>query len=114
MSGIFNSNIKKLGDEIRAWFQFSIGGDCETTRSMRDDFIEHEIPRLMPKLKPLVWVQIAPDHAWAVTPFGTYNVTQDVVCCECGNILNDACDSMDHGKQLCHADFERRVAELFE
>lgn len=76
-----------------------------------------------PKLKPLEWQEDDEPVKFkkyfiAETPFGTsYCVFQNrrgKFYCDYGpNIFAEDCDSIDHGKQLAQADYERRINELY-
>ena len=68
------------------------------------------------ELKPLEWTQLGPRcfaaNAYYVQNFGVgwhwYISGED------GDELQGRCESVDHGKKLCQADYERRVAALFK
>ena len=71
------------------------------------------------KLKPLVWRLVRGTH-YARCGFVSYGVREVAggfvywIADGSGRASDAVCDSIDHGKALCQADYERRVGELFE
>lgn len=94
-----------------------ICGACSSKQS--DPTVRHTVA-VEPKkrLKPLEWVH-GIDNAWGRSPLDIYRIRIKEGQYQWSieeNAPNDwrPCDSIDHGKQLCQADYEKRVDGLFE
>ena len=70
-----------------------------------------------PVPKPLVWEDChRSPHLRAETAFGLYEIfvrMDEIVAKCCGGQLQP-CDSIEHGKQLCEQDYQRRFREMCE